>query len=62
MNLNIMIKPKNEKEIYYFQLVKIVKRFLYKLIEKQKKHCNLNLTNPEKHFLSIHQFQKKDPG
>ena len=39
MNLN-MIRSKMKQNIYYFQLLKNVKRLLTKLIEKQKRHRN----------------------
>ena len=60
-----MITPKNEEEDLFLSIkkvIKIVKRLLNKLLEKQKKHWNLNLAKQEKHFISIHQAQLKDPG
>ena len=59
MNLK-MIQPKMKQKIYYFQLLKIVKRSLNKLIGKQKKHCNLNLPKQGKNFPSNHQSQLMD--
>ena len=40
-----------KQKIYYFHLLKIVKRFLNKLIGKQNKHYKLNLHNQNRFFL-----------
>ena len=51
-----------KQKIYHFHLLRIVERFLNKLIQKEKTYWNLNLPNQEKHFLSDHKYQIKDPG
>ena len=48
--------------IYYFQLLKTVKRSLIKLIQKHKKHWILKSPEPEKRFHSNRQSQLKDLG
>ena len=42
-----------KQKIYYYQILKAVKRVLNKLIEKQKKFWISKSTNQDKHFFSI---------
>ena len=61
MNLK-MIQLKNETKNSVLSITKTVKRLFNKLKENQKKLWKLNLTNREKHSISIHLYRLKDLG
>ena len=57
-----MIQPKRETEGFLISITKNCETLIKKILEKQKKHWDLNSTNQDKHFILNHQSQLKDPG
>ena len=61
MNLN-KIQTKNQTEHFLLSKTKTVKRLLNKHIPRFKKRLNLEWSNQEKIFISIHQFKLRMIG